>query len=337
MKITKKLTQIFLILILISHMLYAQDYQKIAQTGLQFLSVVSDAKAVAMAEAVTSINMGSSSLFFNPAAMAEMETFIDISGSSNKWIADINHYTFSMAINPDKGQYGVFGFSLQSVDYGDFIGTVKTSDFKGYADTEIFSLSALAVGFGYARRLSDKFSVGGQIRWVHQDLGESIVPRVPTADDTSHSRIANNEKSPLVFDFGTRFKTGIHSLVFAMSVRNFSTEIKYVDEPFQAPLVFNLGISMNMFDLIGEVPFDQKLYMSIDANHHQDKKEQLKFGFDYQVLNLLSLRSGYITGEDLNGLSFGLGITRYGFSFDYSYTPFDLFDKVQRLTGRVSF
>jgi len=226
MKIIKRRSRIFLILMISCHMLYAQDYQKIAQTGLQFLSVVSDAKAVAMAEAVTSINMGSSSLFFNPAAMAEMETFIDISGSSNKWIADISHYTFSLAINPDNGQYGVFGFTLQSVDYGDFIGTVKTSDFKGYDDTEIFSLSALAVGFGYARRLSDKFSVGGQVRYVHQDLGESIVPREPTAEDTSSTKTTTNEKSPLVFDFGTRFKTGTHSLVCAMSVRNFSTEIK---------------------------------------------------------------------------------------------------------------
>ena len=336
MNMIKKLSRIIPVLMLLCHTVYAQDYQKLAQTGLQFLSVVSDAKAVAMAEAVTTIPMGSSSLFFNPAALAEMETYIDISGSSNKWIADINHYTFSFAINPSDGEYGVFGFSLQSVDYGNFIGTIKTDDFKGYVDTEIFSLSALAVGFGYARRLSDKFSIGGQVRWVHQDLGESMIPNQSVADDSTLHKVSN-EKSPLVFDFGTYYKTGIKSLVFGMSVRNFSTEIKYVDEPFQAPLVFNLGVSMNLFDFMDEVPFDQKLYLSIDANHHQDKNEQLKFGIDYQVLKLLALRTGYITGEDLNGFSFGLGITQSGFTFDYSYTPFDLFDKVQRLTGRISF
>ena len=336
MKIIKKTVKLISILILICHMGYAQEYQKLAQTGLQFLSVVSDAKAVAMAEAVTTIPMGSSSLFFNPAGMAQMESFIDISGSSNKWIADINHYTFSLAVQPGTGEYGVFGFTLQSVDYGDFIGTQKTDDFKGYIDTEIFSLSAMAIGVGYARKLSDRFSIGGQVRYVHQDLGESMIPVESTADDsTLHS--VKNEKSPVVIDFGTYFKTGIHSLVFGMSVRNFSPEIKYVDEPFQAPLVFNLGISMNMMDLLDDVPFNQKLYLSIDANHYQDKKEQLKFGADYQVLELIALRAGYITGEDLSGFSFGFGVTQSGFSFDYSYTPFDLFDKVQRLTGRVSF
>jgi hypothetical protein len=317
-------------------MSHAQEYQKRAQTGMQFLSVVSDAKAVSMAEAVTTIPMGSSSLFFNPATLSQMQNFIDISGSSNKWIADINHYTFSMAINPLNGEYGVFGFTLQSVNYGDFIGTQKTDDFKGYIDTGIFSLSAMAIGVGYARELSDKFSVGGQVRYVHQDLGESMIPFESTVNDSTLHKV-NNKKTPLVFDFGTFYKTGIHSLVFGMSVRNFSTEIKYADEPFQAPLVFNLGISMDMMDFIDDVPFDQKLFLSIDANHHQDKNEQLKFGVDYQLLNLMALRTGYITGEDLNGFSFGFGITKSGFSFDYSYTPFDLFEQVQRLTGRITF
>ena len=334
MKTIKKAISAFPILILLSHVTYAQDYQKLAQTGLQFLSVVSDAKAVAMAEAVTSIDMGSSSLFFNPAGMAEMETFFEMSGSANKWIADINHYTFSMAIKPENGEYGVFGFSLQSVNYGDLIGTIKTEDFKGYEDTGIFSLSAMAIGIGYAKALSNKFSIGGQIKYIHQDLGESILP-APLPDDSTNTKTVSNSRNPWAVDFGTRFKTGIKSLVFAMSVRNFSPEIKYIDEPFQAPLVFNLGISMNLFDLMDKLSFDQKLFMSIDANHHQDKKEQLKIGFDYQVLNLLSIRSGYISGEDLSGFSFGFGVTQYGFSFDYSYTPLDLFDQVQRLTARL--
>jgi hypothetical protein len=50
----------------------AQDNQKLAQSGFQFLSVVSDARAAAMAEAMTSLEIGSSALFFNPAGMADM-------------------------------------------------------------------------------------------------------------------------------------------------------------------------------------------------------------------------------------------------------------------------
>ncbi|MEM3373246.1 MAG: PorV/PorQ family protein [Candidatus Anstonellales archaeon] len=316
---------------------YSQQKQKLAQSGFQFLSVVSDARAAAMAEAMTSLQFGSSSLFFNPAGMSDMQTFIDVSASANKWIADINHYTLSFAINPYNGNYGVIGFSIQSVDYGEFYGTrVNKAAPLGYEDIGIFKLSAIAVGLGYAKQLSDKFSVGGQIRWIRQDLGESIIPVINVGLDTTQKTVSN-KLSPFIFDFGTQYRTGFKSLVFGMSVRNFSKEVKYAKEGFQAPLVFTLGISMNLLDLIGELPFNQSLYLSIDACHHRDHPEQIKIGIDYKLFNAFSLRGGYISNNFESGFTFGLGIARYGFAIDYAYTPFGVFDKVQRFTARFSF
>jgi len=80
------------------------------------LSVVSDARASAMADAVTSRQIGSSSLFFNPAGMSAMEGLFDFTASNNQWIADIRHYTVGVAVSPFKGEYGVLGFSMQYVD-----------------------------------------------------------------------------------------------------------------------------------------------------------------------------------------------------------------------------
>jgi hypothetical protein len=333
----------------------AQENQKLAQTSLKFLSVVSDARGAAMSETMTSLQIGSSALFFNPAGMSGMEHLFDITASTNKWIADIRHYTVSMAINPAHGDYGVLGVSLQYVDYGNFIGTRVSADPlnpKGYDDIGIFKLNALAVGVGYAKSITNRFSVGGQIRWARQDLGDTFVPneypQQPVYDptDTAHtkilnyadsSRIASNKLTPLVFDFGTQFKTGIKSLVFGMSVRNFSKEIQYVYEQFQLPLVFTLGISMNLMDIIGEVPLDQSLYLSIDASHYRDHPEQLKIGLEYNVLKMFSLRGGYATNSDVSGLSFGVGVSQLGFAFDYAYTPFGVFNNVQRMTARFSF
>jgi len=315
---------------------FAQENKKLAQTSFQFLSVISDARAAAMAEAMTSLQIGSSALFFNPAGMANMTNFVDLTASTNQWIADITHNTFSLALSPARGKYGVFGVSLQSVDYGDFYGTRvdKTTDL-GYVDTDIFELTSLAVGIGYAKQLTDRFSVGGQVRWVRQDLGESVIPEISTELDTSAVTVSN-ELSPLAFDFGTQFWTGFKSLVFGMSVRNFSKEIKYVEEGFQLPLVFNLGISMNLMDFMEDTPLNQLLYFSIDASHFRSHPEQIKFGFDYQVLNALSLRSGYVSNNDESGFSFGIGVSYFGLTFDYSYTPFGVFDKVQRMTARFS-
>jgi hypothetical protein len=315
----------------------AQDYQKLAQSGFQFLSVVSDARGASMAEAMTSLRVGSSSLFFNPAGMAEMDNFMDVTLSHNSWIADITHYTASLAINPWQGRFGVIGFSIQSVDYGDFLGTTVNHSIElGYDDTGIFSVTAMAAGLGYAKRLSDKFSVGGQVRLIEQDLGESEIA-VIDAGDTSQTTVSN-KLSPFIFDFGTQFKTGIKSLVFGMSVRNFSKEVKYAREGFQAPLVFTIGISMDVLDLFNELPYNQSLIVSIDGSHHRDHPEQIKIGMDYKLLDALSLRGGYISNNDENDFSFGCGFSGSGLSkytglkIDYSYTPFGVFNNVQRWT-----
>ncbi len=313
--------------------------QKLAQSGFQFLSVVSDARGAAMASAVTSLQLGSSSLFFNPAGMTELQGVVDVSGSTNKWIADITHNTFSLEINPAKGQYGVIGFSFQYVNYGDFYGTiVDQASPQGYDDLGIYSLTAYAAGIGYAKQLTEQFSVGGQIKFIHQDLGSSIVPIV-IGNDTSKQAVSN-KMSPLAFDFGTQFKTGIKSLVFGMSVRNFSKQVQYVNDGLQAPLMFSLGISMNLLDLARELPFNQSLLMSADASHYTDHAEEVKAGLDYRVYDILSLRIGYSSTNHLSdegkGFSYGIGISKLGFSVDYADTPFGDFGNVQRFTVRFS-
>jgi hypothetical protein len=320
---------------------FAQENLKLAQSGLKFLSVVSDARAAAIGETMTSLQVGSCALFFNPAGMAEMSSLVDVTASTNQWIADIKHYTFSFAVSPAGGDYGVFGLSVQSVNYGDFYGTVvNTSAPLMYDDTGIFQLNALAVGFGYARKLTDRFCIGGQIRWVHQNLGSSVVPEFVTSADTSGidtiKAFRDNTMTPLVFDFGVQFKTNIKSLVFGMSIRNFSREVKYAEEGFQAPLVFNLGVSMNLLDLIEEPAEEQAVYMSLDASHYRDHPEEIKVGLDYRFMNMVSLRAGYVSSNDESSFSYGAGVSKFGITVDYAYTPFGVFGKVNRVTARFA-
>ncbi|MDZ7309706.1 MAG: PorV/PorQ family protein [candidate division KSB1 bacterium] len=311
----------------------AQEREKLAQTGLQFLSVASDARAAALADAVTSTENQSSALFFNPAGMANMSTVMDITAARNKWIADIQYYAFSLAIRPAGGNYGVLGLSVQSVDYGEILGTVTAPSDKGYEDIEIGSpVDAFAIGIGYAKAISDRFAVGGQVKLVRQRLGESILSG---PDNTT--TISRNEVMPLAFDFGTLFKTGFKSLAFGMSVRNFSKEIKYADEGFQLPLVFTMGISMNLMDVVKIGGLNQSALVSVDATHDRSHPEQLKIGIDYKPVNMLSLRGGYVFNNDEDNITFGLGVSQFGFGFDYAYTPFGVFENVQRMTVRFAF
>ncbi|RPH89373.1 MAG: PorV/PorQ family protein [Calditrichaeota bacterium] len=310
----------------------AQDYDKIAQTGFQFLSVSSDAKASALANAATALPLRAGSLFFNPAGMAEMKNRFDLAFSMNQWIADIRYNTFSAAVSPAKGRYGVFGVSVQSVDYGEIIGTrVAPNLDEGYIETGNFNPDAGCFGLGYARQLSDHFLVGGQIKWARQRLGENLLP---TADGDSLT--VKNELTPMAFDFGTLYKTGFKSLQFGMSVRNFSKEVKYAQDSFQLPLAFALGIAMDMLDWFADEHEMHSLLFSIDAVHDRSHREQLLMGMDYTFLNTLSLRLGYTLGNDEDNVTLGFGFTSFGIVLDYAYTPFGVFDSVQRVSARFS-
>ncbi|MCB9248633.1 MAG: PorV/PorQ family protein [Ignavibacteriales bacterium] len=299
-----------------------------AQTGFNFLDISSDARASAMAGAVNSLSGYSEALFHNPSSMADIPTMLNANFSINKWIADINHISASLIYFSSEGDYGVFGLSLQSVDYGDIHGTVFTRDNEqSYFDTGLLNPTAMAFGIGYAVMLNDKFSVGTQVKYAFQKLGNNVF------DDGS---IKNNETSSLALDFGTIYRTGIKSLAFGMSVRNYSNEVKYEKESFQLPLIFIIGISADLFDFFEIDNHDQTLLLSIDATHHRSHPEQIIVGIEYSIFKSIFLRGGYVSANSEDDFSFGLGLSYYGAFIDYAYTPFGVFNNVQRFTVRVS-
>lgn len=329
---------VFLLLLFTGGSAQGQEYEKIAQTGFQFLSVVSDAKAAALGEALSAVESQSSALFFNPAGMARLPNTFDISLSQNSWIADINHNAFSLAVNPAEGRYGVFGVSLQFVDYGEVQGTMVWDNEQGYIKTEVMNPSAYAVGIGYAKALSDRFSVGGHIRTTHQYLGRNVVLGAESEEGEERRDLGKNTAGVVTFDFGTIYQTNFKSLAFGMNVKNFSKEIAFEDESFQLPLIFNLGISMNLFDFVTPIQnFGNSLYLSVDATHPRSHAEQIKVGLDYTLLRFLSLRGGYIANNDEEDFTFGFGVSQFGLTLDYAYTPFGVFGNVQRMTARFTF
>ena len=76
---------------------------------------------------------------------------------------------------------GTFGFSVVSVSYGDILNTIRADTESGYEDRGTFSPSAIAVGVGFARSFTDRFSVGAHVKYVEQDLGTQLI----TSDDLS--------------------------------------------------------------------------------------------------------------------------------------------------------
>lgn len=323
-------SKIFLIVLIISVFISSGVFaqKKLAQTGFQFLSVAQDARAIALGDAYTTVEGMPNGLFYNPASIVSFNGLVGVSANYFEWIADINHMSFALALNPMEGQYGVIGVSVQAVDYGDLQGTMVWENPQGYVDTEIFNPSALAIGLGYGRMLTEKFMVGGQIKFVSQNLGKSVIP-----GEAAKSNVAD----VFAFDFGTIYKTGFRSLSFGMSVRNFSQEIKYEEEGFQLPLTFKIGVSIDAMDFILEDQDKHGLLVIFDAAHPRSYPEYLNLGTEYTFMNTFAVRVGYVTNQDEYDFTAGFGIKQFGVGLDYAYTPFGVFDNVHRFSFNFSY
>lgn len=332
----KKLALI-LILVIGVGVLSAQEYKKIAQTGFQFLSVRSDARANGMAGALNAVECGSAAVYYNPATLGFMEGTLDVTASYNVWIADIKHNAFSGAFNIDEGRYGAIAVSFANVDYGVIEGTEFWGNDQGYIETGLIYPSAMHLSIGYAKSLSTKFSVGGQVRWAGQNLGRSnvLIEDLQTGQSEVVTRL--NVANAFAFDFGTFFRTGWKSFVFGMSVRNFSGEVMYEEESFQLPLTFTMGVSMDLLDLMKDRPEQHALLLGIDASHPRSYPEYIDVGIEYRLMDVFFARVGYMGNRDERGLTFGSGVKYAGITIDYSFTPFGIFNNTQSFTLRYAF
>lgn len=310
-----------------------EDRTKVAQTGMQFLSVSLDPRAASMADAVTANSQGSISMFYNPASMGYQQESVDVSVGQNRWITDIIYNYGTASFRPMNGQIGTIGVSVLSVDYGQMLGTIRYGgNDKGYLDTGDIGMSAMSAGLGYARALSNRFSVGGNVKYVSQSLGTAVMDLSSSGSPgTEH----NLQKGTAAFDFGILYRTGFRSLNFAVNIRNFAGELRYARTNFELPLTFRIGLTVDMMDFMRANQDMHSFLVSVDAVHPRAYAEQIKVGGEYTFMDILSLRAGYITPTDDQGLNLGVGLHQnFGdmrVGADYGYSQFTLLGNVHRL------
>lgn len=353
----KKFTKVATLLVLMTGLVvstgYGQDENgddngensKRAQTSMKFLSFSVDARAAALGDAMTGQEEASAvAMFYNPAAMARFEGTVSASAGYAQWIADIKYQSAAVMFRPAGGLYGVFGLSAMLVDYGDLQGTIFFDNDVGFVETEVFKPSANVFGFGYARALTDRFVVGANAKYASEDLGYVRTGLKEDVEESAAGARADYDEidikqSVFAFDFGVIYRTGFKSLTFAMTARNFSKDIVYeeAEETQEIPLIFRIGIAMDLMDFTGMDKNMHSLLLAIDTERPRDYYEQVKVGVEYTLMNTLSLRAGYVTPSDEQGISFGAGVKMLGFGVDFAYTDFGIFDQVIRATVKVAF
>ena len=312
------------------------DLKKTGQTSMNFLQVEVSPREAALGGAITSLSQGIESIFSNPAGLSEMTKNFGVFISTTQWFADIKYHTAAAAWNT--GNYGQIALSFIIVDYGTIQGARLLPaaeagiDANGYELTgDVNNVGAFAFGLTYGKQINDKFSVGGTMKYVGQQLGQLTDANGATTD---------NSKNKLAFDFGVKYFTGIKSLRLGMSMRNFGTFVQYQNYSSAMPLLFAVGLGMDVLDFF-EHSSTNKLLASFEFVHPTNYTDRVRAGLEYVFMDIVALRGGYESNHDVLGFAAGIGLkgtlAETAIEFDYSFSQAEYFDNVNRFSLKVTF
>lgn len=304
---------------------------KVGTTGLQFLKIGTSARAVALGESFIALANDASAMFYNPAGMNQC-TQREVIFTHTQWPAEISYEYLGGLIPVPK--IGVIGVQAAVLSTGDMKRTVPYVGWTG----EYFSANDWLVGISYARMLTDKFSVGGTLKFVAEWL------------DGSHVSV-------FAADVGTLFDVGFRGIKFGMTISNFGPNAKYHSEEFSLPINFKFGALADVFQL-----GLHRMQATLEGSHPSDNLEQVALGVEYSFGKYFALRGGYRmfvqleeldqvikvdashevnVDEPLEGPSFGLGLNlpvgNTAMRLDYAYSDFGYLDNGQRFTLSFQF
>ena len=320
---------VLLILAIVASVPSFGQMKKLAQVGFKGLIMPIGARAAGMGNAMVSVPTGANSIFWNPAAITEISGDKAFSFNYMNWIADMKQTSGAAVFSLEN--YGHLGISFMVLDYGTVESTRRADNEAGYMKTGEFSPGEIAIGIAYGRKMTDKFSFGAHVKYARQDLGAGL-----EGDAFETPKAVDFRLSTFAFDFGTLYYTGIRDLRVAMSFQNFSKEVKYQREEFPLPLMFRIGVAMNVLSIFQEENPNQ-LMVAVDFEHPRDFPERLHTGAEYLYqsprlrdfgINNLALRGGYKFGFDEESWSFGFGMSAFGAKIDYAIQDFGIFEDV---------
>ncbi|MBN1780568.1 PorV/PorQ family protein [bacterium] len=315
------------------------NLKKLGQSTMNFLQVGVIPRATALGDAYTAVGTGSESIFYNPAAICEMDGKADAFVSTTQWIANINYLAGGVTVNLN--DWGAVGLSFLTVDYGDIIGTSLLSydNFSGnplgYVETGMVdNVGAYAFGLSYARKISTKFLMGGTVKYAVQNLGQ-------VEAENGNKKFGEGK---LAYDMGVKYHTGYKGFRFGMTIRNFASDVKYEEITCQLPLTFAMGTAIDIMDIIhadGD-PGTDDLLLSLEFIHPNNYTERVLAGLEYTIMNRLAIRTGYIGNHDVLGFNAGVGLVQEiagrKINLDYSYSSsISYFDDISRISVGFEF
>ena len=319
------------------------DVSKSGTTAGTFLEIPVGSTAIGMGSAFVSIANDATALYWNPAGITSMlqNNFMAV---HTNWIAD-TRFDFAGLIIP-VGDLGTLGFSVTMLSMGDMM--VRTVD-QPEGTGEYFSAGDLAIGATYARKLSERFSVGFTGKFIQETIW-------------------HEQATAFALDIGTSFKTDLFGgMVIGAALTNFGTPMQMsgrdtrqfisVDpsnsgsnfeipsdiemNSWSLPLLFQFGVSTNVVH-----QEDYRLTVAMDALHPNDDYESMNVGTEFAYQEYFFLRAGYeslFLPDAEGGFSFGIGVNtknianNFSLLFAYAYRNMGRLDNTNTFSLGVQF
>lgn len=270
----------------------------IGTSAADFLKLAPNARAVALGNAYVAVADEANAIYWNPAGLGQLKNK-EFTASYLSYVESI-HYGFLGFVYPRRT--GACGIGINYLTTN--IERVKELDASLgqplYEKDGTYTAGAFVLFLSYARRIFNNLSLGLNLKVINEKL-----------DDSSANAFA--------LDLGGLWK--LSGLRMGFSVQNIGTKLK--DDTL--PMNLRLGGAYSLLK--------DKLLTALALNYSLDKDFRAGVGLEYLLKEVLPLRIGYEYGNDLAGLSCGLGFKFKVYKIDYTVAPYADFG----LTHRVSF
>ena len=260
-----------------------------------------------MGESYTSVTEDPYAAYWNPAGLASVEQR-ELSATYNASFQDVAHQYVSMAY-PLR-----FGSTLDLN-----VTRLTVAPFQGYDATGVKTYkvqsSDLAIGAAYGRTF-----MKDEIERPVLNAGANLKFISETLDKVSANTFA--------LDLGMTYymrpakywmqKNRAHEFRFAFTLRNLGPGLKFDKYSSPLPISATLGSSW-----IANPSGNSTFILTLDQTISNDDNYTASLGAEYEAFQLLAVRAGYRTGQDMgSGIRFGVGFKLSFIDLDYSMSPF---------------
>jgi len=273
-------------------------------TAVDFLKIGVGARPSAIGGAYTAVSGDAWGMLWNPAGLACLDRS-EIALMHIEWFQGID-YEFAGYAQPVESGLA-FGAGITYVDLGSIERTTwDHTDGSLGSFRSCDTMVSLAAGY----QLSPAVSAGGGFKFI----SEKIDSRTAMAG---------------ALDVGAIYSPVEH-ISFAVAVQNLGTKIKFYSDGADLPLNFSFGTAVRLLN--------NDMVVVLDLNKGLDTKLRFGVGAEYRAFNIIALRAGYNSRNDLDtGLTVGTGLRIQDFSLDYAFVPFGDLGNTHKLSGSWRF